>query len=271
MNIQDKINRDYKIWPINGLADDFGGLRTNGIYLYSTISTLFRHYPLHKLADTKVLDFGSGTGRLAKIIVEDVKEYVCADISPLFLNDCKNNMKDYKNCQFHQIKNTPLLDYEDNYFDFSFSYLSLGSFSKEEYKKKLLEIDRVSSNFALMLCTIKDYDLGFFARRNALSNLNCMCTFDELREIFKTKNYIFELLQPEPKVHPGCLFLYKISEDLDLHLKFGPHIYEKALNADICLSPNHRYLRILKNILDISPLQCIKFLIRKTKTMLFNN
>lgn len=271
MNIQDRIESHYKRWTSNGLGDDFGGLRTNGIYIYSTISSLFRHYPLHKLSDTKILDFGSGTGRIAKLIVEDVKEYVCADISPLFLNDCKNNLKEHKNCQFHQIRNTPLLDFKDNYFDFSFSYLSLYDYSKEEYKKNLLEIDRVSRDFAVRLCGINDYDLGFFARRKALSKLNCKCTFDELRELFKTKNYIFEVLQPEPKVHSGCLFLYKISENLDLHLKFGPHIYEKALNADICLSPDHRHLTNLKNILDISPLQCMKFLKRKTKAMLFNN
>ena len=81
-----------------------------------------------------------------------------------------------------------------------------------------------------------------------------------------TNNYIFEILKPEPMVHSGCLFLYKISDNLNLHLKFGPHIYEKVLNENINLSVKHKNLNTIKNILSISPLQYllyIKRIIRK--------
>ena len=253
------------------MGNDFNGLRSNGIYIYSTISTIFRHYSLQKLSQSKILDFGSGTGRLAKLIAADVKEYTCADISPLYLNDCKNKLKEYKNCQFHLIKNSPNLDFNNNHFDFTFSYLSMVSYSKDEYKKNLLEIDRVSKNFSIMLCGVRDYDLGFFARQKAFLNLDCVCEYSELKELFSKKNYIFEILKPEPKVHSGCLFLYKISDNIKLHLKFGPHIYEEALNANINLTDKHRNLNTLKNILDISPLQYLIYIKRRIKKLLYKN
>ena len=272
MDLEDRINHHYRIWPQNGLGNDFNGLRTHGIYAYSTISTIFRHFPLGNLSKSRILDFGSGTGRLSKLIVDHVKEIICADISPLYLKDCKKNLKEYKNCQFHEIKNTPLLGFEDNFFDFSFSYLSINqNQTKEEFKKCLLEIDRVSKNFAIRLCRIKNYDLGVFAKRKAFSNLECLCCFEELNELFAKKNYIFEVLDPEPKVGSGALFVYKISDDIDLHMKFGPHRYEQALNLNVDLLSRGSLLSCFFDILSISPLQYLKYLSRKIKSFKIRN
>ena len=151
MNTKERINYHYKIWPVNGLGDDFNGIRSNGIYAYSTVSTLLRHYPFDKLSDSRILDFGSGTGRLAKLIAKYTKEYICADISPLYLRDCKKELREYENCQFHEIENNPYLDFRDNYFDFSFSYLSMCAPHKEEFKQNLIELDRVSRNFSILM------------------------------------------------------------------------------------------------------------------------
>jgi len=252
------LENQYKIWP-GGLGNDFNGLRTNGIYAFSTVSVIFRHYPLYKINGSKILDFGSGSGRLAKLIAPHSKEYYCSDISPLFLDDCKKNLNKIPQCKYYQIKNPPYLDFEDNFFEFSFSYLSLIVNDKQILKKTIEEIDRVSQNFCLHIGNIKDFELGSLLNKKELVPMGKnTLSIEDLKMLFNKQEYIFEILSPEPSIHPGSLFLYKISENLKLHLKFGPHIYEKG--SKTFYNFNKKGIRYyLKEILNIKLIQIIKY------------
>ena len=54
--------------------------------------------------DSIVPDLGSGIGFIAEFIADHVKHIHCADISGTFLNECKKNLKDKKNVDFHLIE-----------------------------------------------------------------------------------------------------------------------------------------------------------------------
>jgi len=263
MDIKDRIKSHYKLWSnSNGLGNDFNGLRSEGLYAYSTISALLRHYPLAKLEKSRILDFGSGTGRLAKLLIPKTKEYVCSDISDLYISDCKKNLKNFNNVTFYTIDNPPFLEFNDNYFDFTFSYLSLLGYKKEEYKKTLLEIDRVSKNFALHIGNIQDYELGILSTGELVPMGIITLSIEELKELFNQKNYIFEILSPEPSIHPGSLFIFKVADNLNLHLEFGPHIYEKASKTNLFIGRNGELIN-KKNFLNITLLQIFKFFKKK--------
>lgn len=196
MILEEYINKQYKNWSSNGLGNDFDGYRTTGIYAFSTISAILRHYNLENLKNSRVLDFGSGTGRLANLIIPYTKEYICADISDLFLNDCKENLKSYKNCLFHKIEDSPNLNFDDDFFDFSFSYLSLFAENKINLQNTLKEIDRVSKNFCLQIGDIKDYDLGILGKKDRQFRFGIGLSIPELKKLFRKDNYIFEILSP---------------------------------------------------------------------------
>jgi len=249
----------YLEFPI-GIKNHYEGLRTDGLYSFSAISAILRHYPLEKIKDSKILDYGAGAGRLAKLISPYSYEYYCSDISAKFLKDCKNNLIDIPQCKYHQILNPPYLNFEDNYFEFTFSYLSLFLDTKDLFKKAILEIDRVSQNFCINLGNIKHFELGPLLNKKELLPMGNSClSIEEIKEIFNSDNYIFEILSPEPSVHPGSLFLYKVSKDAEIHLKFGPHIYEKGSHHYI----NMHKIKILgsfKKLLSIKPIEFIKYL-----------
>lgn len=262
MDFKKHAQNDYMIFPQDGLVDNFDGLRSVGLYAFSTVSVIFRHYSLDKIRNSRILDFGSGSGRIAKLISPHSKEYYCADISPSFLKDCKENLINVPQCKFYEIKNPSNLDFEDNFFEFTFAYLSIRLDNKILLKKTLLEIDRISKNFCLDIGDIKDFDLGpLLSKKELVGRGKASISIEELNELFNSEKYIFEILSPEPLAHRGTLFIYKISDNLKLHLKFGPHVYEKGSKAYINTHEIKTFAYI-KKLLDIKPIQIIRYLKR---------
>ncbi|PTB88135.1 SAM-dependent methyltransferase, partial [cyanobacterium G8-9] len=81
----------------------------------------FSLFPWESLSeDAKGFDLGCGSGRWAFFVAPRVKELHCIDPSSEALNIAKKNLKNYKNCLFHNVI-VDDIPFEDNSMDFGYS------------------------------------------------------------------------------------------------------------------------------------------------------
>lgn len=80
--------------------------------------------PLGKFlsADMKMLEIGCGVGRLSRSFSYNFKEVHAVDIDQDMVNLSQILHRDRKNLYFHKVDGSRLSFFEDNYFDYVFSY-----------------------------------------------------------------------------------------------------------------------------------------------------
>jgi SAM-dependent methyltransferase len=139
--------------------------RTEGLHLRSTIACLFRYFSVNKLSDTRIIDYGCGSGRLSVHLAPFVKNIVLADVSKEFLELAKENLRGHHNVEFvHLDPLNPNLPLEKGQFTHTISYAALGGGMQQDIlEKAILEINRVSDSFALEVATLSDKRLAEFA------------------------------------------------------------------------------------------------------------
>ncbi len=88
--------------------------------LLAAFNQYFHIFPLDQLHSESIgFDMGCGSGRWSKFIAPKVKQLNCIDPSPLALEQAKNNLKDFSNCEFecNAVSETQL---KDNSQDFGY-------------------------------------------------------------------------------------------------------------------------------------------------------
>lgn len=101
---------------------------------------------LKNLKDKDVLEIGCGIGRITEFLAKNFKRVSGLDISKEAIKYAERRLSDYNNIDL-KICNGSLVPYEDNRFDFVFSYLTLQHLPNlKSLKTYLGEIKRVLKN-----------------------------------------------------------------------------------------------------------------------------
>jgi len=108
---------------IKGFGDEWERFDQNCLEqeeLNSLFNKYFDIFPKQFLNKKNVgFDMGCGSGRWAKLIAPKVKKLHCIDPSPA-INIAKNNLKSFKNCEFHN-KGVSNINFSEESMDFGFS------------------------------------------------------------------------------------------------------------------------------------------------------
>jgi SAM-dependent methyltransferase len=94
--------------------------RVTGRFARRTVSTLLRHQTLAELKRMTVLEFGCGTGRLARFIAPLCHRLICCDISEAMLEIARKELSSHCNVVYLQTDGGPLPR-----VDFAYSYAAL--------------------------------------------------------------------------------------------------------------------------------------------------
>jgi SAM-dependent methyltransferase len=250
--------------------------RTQGLHLKSTIACLFRYFPIDKLRETTIIDYGCGSGRLSAPLAPYVKSIVLADVSHEFLDLAKRNLREHHNVEFvHLNPLDPNLPFNKSKFTHTISYAALGGgMPKDLLEKALIEINRVSDTFALEVAPTPDRQLTDLAGGGWLSlmkryqlekkTLGHPAKVLDLEELLVKLNnsssrVILENCAPEPKYRGVMPYFFKLEEESsNFMVAFGQHHYLKAQSFSHADYPGHLLpspwlyvLRVLSRVINI--------------------
>ena len=240
-------------------------LRTTGVYAMATLHCLTRNFPIQNLINSTVMDFGSGSGRLANLFAPYVKKVICAEVSDKFLDRSRENLAEFSNVEYLLVESPPKFDFRNEEIDLVYSYASLGSMpDKKVFFKTINQIDRISKNFCLEIPRVPQNPKTNFI----LSNLDYFDTRllesfvpddKTIQSYFESESYFIEYLAPEPSARGRNRFFYKVQHS-NLHqiLYFGPETYEKVQHFDL-----KKYSGMLQPILPKRVVRRIKIEFRR--------
>lgn len=124
--------------------------RFTGRYACATVDVLLRHVDRTRLASMTLLDYGCGTGRLARIIAPLCRRMICADISQSMVDECRRRLGYLPNVEFLLVDGRTLPSGLD--IDFAYSYAAIQYFSSaDDFWHTVDLIDRSSGAFCLHL------------------------------------------------------------------------------------------------------------------------
>ena len=112
-------------------------------YQRYVLSDTFLLKELKNLSKKRALDLGCGVGRITEAIAEQFGDVSGVDFAPSMIKTAKTRLADKKNIAF-EVNEGETLPYDDNYFDFIFSYQTLQYLPTEGSLCRLLkEVNRV--------------------------------------------------------------------------------------------------------------------------------
>lgn len=128
-----------KISPFDAILDNYFDKKS----FFETGKKIKRFFEKEKLINrkSKTLHIGCGIGRIEKHLYKNILECHGIDISESMIKQAKENLKS-KNVFFYST-NGYKLTYQDNYFDFIYSFLVFQHMPTVLFKKNLREAKRV--------------------------------------------------------------------------------------------------------------------------------
>ena len=188
--------------------------RITGIHAINTVIALTKHLRHGILERMTFLDYGCGTGRLAKFLAPLCRNIICTDISSKFLETAKGYLSEFQNVDYLLVNpECPKIPSQDGEIDFVYSYASLSYTTEHNFWAALNEIDRVSKNFCVQINStpnetpekiIPDTSVG----KNIFEIQGYRPKSATLFERFPESNYFIERLTPE--IREGDRFFFKI-------------------------------------------------------------
>jgi len=221
--------------------------RFAGRYTNATIVTLLRHIKIDELADYTVLDYGCGTGRLAKFIAPLCKRIILADISPKMLQTAKTRMSMYPNVEYMLVDPEHPFPLGVDAVDFCFSYAALGYFGAEDnFWVTIAEIDRVSRQFCLQLHSLTNESpettltIDYSAEQD-IHSISCYRPSEKtIKQHYPDAPYLVE--RHEPDIRGVDMFFYKLDRDpISVYLQYGLPAEANYISAHF--SPNSKIYR----------------------------
>jgi SAM-dependent methyltransferase len=124
--------------------------RMKGCHTYATLATLLRYVEIEHLRNMRVVDYGCGTGRLARLIAPLCGHLTLVDVSVEALKECQRRFGHLSHVEYR------LVDGSDwnipEAVDFVYSYAALIYFSHADSFWRTIEgIDRRADAFAVHL------------------------------------------------------------------------------------------------------------------------
>lgn len=124
--------------------------RVTGRYAHQTVDVLLRHVDAAGLREATALDYGCGTGRLARLIAPRCGWLICADIVPEIVDECRRRMRGNQTCGFLAVDGVSLAP--DRAVDFVYSYAAIQYLNRaEEFWDTVALIDTLADSFCLHL------------------------------------------------------------------------------------------------------------------------
>ena len=115
-NIDPKTVKDFGLQWKKYNQRDLSDQEKQGLF-----QNYFRIFPdQHFGAKAMGFDFGCGSGRFAALVAPKVKSLACLDASPVALAVARHNLRAFRNCRFHLVRNREL-PLKNSSMDFGFS------------------------------------------------------------------------------------------------------------------------------------------------------
>jgi ubiquinone/menaquinone biosynthesis C-methylase UbiE len=149
-----------------GKNDFFLTGKTEIIDLFEKIKD--KSIPLHTY---RALDFGCGIGRLTQPLAKYFEYTYGVDISPSMIKLARKINKNKNRCKYVLINEDNLKHFNDDYFDFIYSNITLQHIKPKYSKKYIKEFLRILAPGGLLIFQIPDhqtynYRLSKFIKRN---------------------------------------------------------------------------------------------------------
>lgn len=97
--------------------------RMKGCHAYATFATLLRHVELEQLQNMRVVDYGCGTGRLARLIAPFCRQLILVDVSVEALQACQKRFGHLSNVEYRLVQDSNWVITDK--VDYVYSYASL--------------------------------------------------------------------------------------------------------------------------------------------------
>ncbi len=124
--------------------------RMKGCHAYATLATLLRHVEIEQLQDMRVVDYGCGTGRLARLIAPFCRHLTLVDVSVEALKECRRRFGHLSHVEYRLAEGSDWVIPEA--VDYVYSYAALIYFSDGDSFWRTIEgIDRRADAFAIHL------------------------------------------------------------------------------------------------------------------------
>lgn len=152
----------------------------------------------------KILDFGTGVGRLSSYISNKCGEIHGVDASPEMINVAKRNKEAKEDKTNYHCLESHILPFTDNIFDKVFAYWVLASISNNMLENILPEIHRVLKPGGKFL---------FFEQIKQESvyeqNIHKKRTIEEYKELCEKYGFIFDNTAPVQRMPSYAIHLWK--------------------------------------------------------------
>jgi SAM-dependent methyltransferase len=124
--------------------------RMKGCHAYTTLTTLLRYVEIEHLRDMRVVDYGCGTGRLARLIAPFCRHLTLVDVSVEALKECRRRFGHLSHVEYRLADGSDWVIPEA--VDHVYSYAALIYFSDADSFWRTIEgIDRHADSFAIHL------------------------------------------------------------------------------------------------------------------------
>jgi ubiquinone/menaquinone biosynthesis C-methylase UbiE len=161
----DPVEKLYQLGTFGIPADDFGLVVKNRHERAERIAGLLQIEPRDVL-----LDLGSGMGLMAERLAPRVHWMHCADISEVYLADCRQRVAHLKNVETHHIPYADLSKLDDKGVSKAYSALLFIHFNFYDFVYYLKELHRILNPGGLLFFDFNDGD-GFLLN-NSLDSFN---------------------------------------------------------------------------------------------------
>ncbi len=124
--------------------------RMKGYHAYATLATLLRYVEIEHLRDMRIVDYGCGTGRLARLIVPFCRHLTLVDVSVEALRECQRRFGHLSHVEYRLVDDSDWVIPEA--VDHVYSYAALIYFSDADSFWRTIEgIDGRADTFSIHL------------------------------------------------------------------------------------------------------------------------